>query len=197
MRKKLKRAAVIFELGVVLIGSMAGCSGKGNIESDVSNVQGVDRPTGTGISSDAQDSGAAGDSGDAAGSNDTGTVDGGEKNTESILFDGADLNGRVVEFSDTGFAITPVHTTVYEDGTTSSWEAAPGYEKEEDNINITYAENAVFEIVYFSMSQQIETLREDGDKSDVKKETMVYIFGSCQDEKNWTADKVLIQRWVD
>jgi len=45
------------------------------------------------------------------------------------------------------------------------------------------------------MDSQSEISREDTDKSSIKKETDVNIFGTCQDEKNWIADKVVIIRW--
>ena len=73
--------------------------------------------------------------------------------------------------------------------------AAPGYESDETNINITYAENVVFQIINFSMSLQAETSREDTDKSSIRIDTTVNIFGTCQDEKHWIADKVVIERW--
>lgn len=192
MKRKMVRTVGMLGLSVVLATGVAGCSGSEQRGPDVADSQKLNVPAdaGEGSSGRAEDGGVTGDSYDVKDAEE-------ENNTESALFEGANLNGRVIEFSDAGFTITPVHTVVYEDGSTSSWESAPGYEKEEDNIYITYEEDAVFEIVYFSMSQQIETGREDGNKSDVKKETTVYIFGSCQDEKSWTADKVLIQRWVD
>ena len=45
------------------------------------------------------------------------------------------------------------------------------------------------------MSSQAETSREDTDKSSIKKDTDVNIFGTCQDEKHWIVDKVVITRW--
>ena len=101
----------------------------------------------------------------------------------------------MLEFSDTGFTITPIYREVFEDGPSNSWEAVPGKEKEEDNIYVTYTEDTVFEDVYFSMSLQEVSSREDADKSGIKKQTEVYVFGSSEDRKNWTADKVLIQKW--
>lgn len=68
-------------------------------------------------------------------------------------------------------------------------------EKEENNLYVTYTEDTVFEVVYFNRSLQDVSSREDADKSSIKKQTVVYVFGSSEDEKNWTADKVIIQRW--
>ena len=70
-----------------------------------------------------------------------------------------------------------------------------GEGKEEDNIYVTYTEETVFEIVYFNRSLQEVSSREDADKNSIKKQSEVYVFGSSENEKNWTADKVLIQKW--
>ena len=108
------------------------------------------------------------------------------------FLEGAQLQGTVVEFSETGFTLSPASTEA--DGKVLA-EAAPGSESDEDNIQITYTDDTVFQIVYFSTSSQSEVSREDTDKESVKKRTSVAIFGSCQDTHHWTADKILIIRW--
>ena len=80
---------------------------------------------------------------------------------------GANLQGTVVEFSETGFTLSPASTEA--DGKVLA-EAAPGSESDENNIQITYTDDTVFQIVYFSMSSQSEVSREDTDKESVKKE---------------------------
>ena len=74
-------------------------------------------------------------------------------------------------------------------------QAAPGSESDETNIQITYTDNTVFQIVNLSMNSQSEVSREDTDKGSVKKQSSVCVFGSCQDTYHWTADKILILRW--
>lgn len=110
------------------------------------------------------------------------------------MFDGADLEGSVVEFSDEGFSLSPA-TTKEEGGGMLSAEAAPGSENDENNIQITYTDSTVFQIVNLSRSLQSEVSREDTDKESVKKQSSVCVFGSCQDTYHWTADKILILRW--
>ena len=187
MRRNMVRTAGILFLSFLLSMGMVGCAGKGDGKQDTLDIQNGTLPDSDEIrETDPPDSQSAElNNGDGEGGG----------NEINVYFEGADLNGRVLEFSDTGFTITPVHTVVYEDGTRSSWEAAPGKEREEDNIYVTYTEDTAFEVVYFSMNLQEVSSREDTDKSSVKKETMVYVFGSSEDGKNWTADKVLIQRW--
>ena len=118
-----------------------------------------------------------------------------DNHEEGVFYDGANLSGRVVDFTDTGFTITPRTLIINEDGSMEGGIAAPGYESDETNINITYAEDVIFQIINFSMGSQTEISREDTDKNSIKKETDVNIFGTSQDDKQWIADKVVITRW--
>ena len=102
---------------------------------------------------------------------------------------GANLQGDVVEFSETGFSLSPAST---EEGGKVLAQTLPGSESDEDNIQITYTDNTVFQIVNFSLDSQSQLSREDTDKESVKKRSSVCVFGSCQDTYHWTADKILI-----
>ncbi len=199
MKRKMLRTVGILTLSFVLGMGMAGCAGKGDGEPATLDIQSVtlhdSDATGSNSEPDSPDSNEIKDSGEVENNNETGNSASAESNTESVYFEGADLNGRVLEFSDTGFTITPVYTEVFADGTRGSWEAAPGKENAENNIYVTYTEDTVFEVVYFSVNLQDVSSREDADKSSIKKQTLVYVFGSSEDEKNWTADKVIIQKW--
>lgn len=215
MRRKMLRTAGILTLSFVLGMGMAGCAGKGDGETGTLDIQSVTINDSDGIESNSEpdspdsqsaelnngdgagDSSKIKDSGEVESNDEAGNSANVEGNTESVYFEGADLNGRVLEFSDTGFTITPIYREVFEDGTSNSWEAAPGKEKEENNLCVTYTEDTVFEVVYFDMGLQDVSSREDTDKSSIKKQTVVYVFGSSEDGKNWTADKVIIQRWKD
>ena len=105
---------------------------------------------------------------------------------------GANLQGNVIEFSETGFSLSPAST---EEGGKALVQTAPGSERDEDNIQITYTDNTVFQIVNFSIDSQSGLSREDTDKESVKKQSSVCVFGSCQDTYHWTADKILILRY--
>lgn len=181
MRKKLLEAAGVFCLCTVLCMGMAGCSGKGKEQSALPDVRMTNESDNN---EDIETSKKSDSSNEAEGNSE-----------EGIFYDGANLSGRVVDFTDTGFTITPRTVVVYEDGSSEGGIAAPGYESAETNINITYAEDVVFQIINFSMGSQAEISREDADKSSIKKNTDVNIFGACQDEKHWIADKVVITRW--
>ncbi len=117
---------------------------------------------------------------------DNNTADDGE------FFEGANLQGTVVEFSETGFTLSPASTEA--DGKVLA-EAASGSESDENNVQITYTDNTVFQIANYSKDSWAELSREDTDKESVKKRTSVAVFGSCQDTYHWTADKILIIRY--
>lgn len=117
---------------------------------------------------------------------DNNVADGGE------FLEGARLQGTVVEFSETGFTLCPATTEA--DGKVLA-EAAPGSESDENNVQITYTDNTVFQIINYSKDSLSELSREDTDKESVKKQSSVAVFGSCQDTHHWTADKILIIRY--
>lgn len=201
MRRKMLETVGILSLGVTLCLGMAGCAGKGSSEPHTLDIQSTTLQDSDEMGSNSEQDSLDRSSAELSNSEGEGesskVKDSGETddNTESVYFEGADLNGRVLEFSDTGFTITPIYREVFADGTSNSWEAAPGKEKEEDNIYVTYTKDTVFEAVYFNMGMQDVSSREDADKSSIKKQTVVYVFGSSEDGKNWAADKVIIQRW--
>lgn len=114
---------------------------------------------------------------------------------DGLFYDGANLQGMVVEFSETGFSMRPATTEKVEGGGEVLAQPIPGSESDENNVQITYTDNTVFQIINFSMSSQSEVSREDTDKESVKKQSSVCVFGSCQDTYHWTADKILIFRY--
>ena len=192
MKRKTKRNMLRITGALSLIAalglSLAGCGGKENGGSNLPGIHGVELQDGT----------------KAEGNKGTEDIRATEGNSETTgnsgggtgqFYDGADLSGYVVEFSDSGCIITPEMLTVYEDGGRVGEIAVPGYESDDTNITITYTEDTVFQIINFSIVTQKEISREDTDKGSVKKQTTVNIFGTRQDDRHWTADKVVITRW--
>lgn len=118
-----------------------------------------------------------------------------QESEKSDFYAGADLQGGVVEFSDSGFVLSPAKVYEAEDGGGIMMQAAPGAENEEDLVTITYASDVTFEIITMDSTSLTEISREDTDKQSVKKQSDVLVFGSCQDTYNWIADKVIIMRW--
>lgn len=111
------------------------------------------------------------------------------------LFSNANLQGSVVEFSDTGISISMATIETADDGGEVMAEAAPGMENEEELVHVTYADNVIVQILVMDSSSQTQVSLNDTEKSSIKKQTSVLIFGSCQDTYHWTADKVVIVRW--
>ena len=198
MRKKMLKAAGVLCLSVVLCMGMAGCAGKENEQPEPSDVH-MTNESGYNaeIATDGKNSSNEAEGGQED-MNNINVENNGEiadDQEEGVFYDGANLSGRVVDFTDTGFTITPRTLIINEDGSMEGGIAAPGYESDETNINITYAEDVIFQIINFSMGSQTEISREDTDKNSIKKETDVNIFGTSQDDKQWIADKVVIIRW--
>lgn len=125
---------------------------------------------------------------------DNNVADDGESGSrgDGEFLEGAQLQGTVVEFSETGFTLSPASTEA--DGKVLA-EVAPGSESDENNVQITYTDNTVFQIINYSKDSLSELSREDTDKESVKKQSSVAVFGSCQDTYHWTADKILIIRF--
>ncbi len=199
MRKKMLKAAGVLCLSVFLCMGMAGCSGKENEQPTSPDARMINESDNN---EELETGGESGSGNEAEGNqedaNNTDAENSGEMadfTEEGVFYDGANLSGRVVDFTDTGFTITPSTMVINEDGSMDGGCAAPGYESDETNINITYAEDVVFQIINFSMSLQAEASRENTDKSSISKDTTVYVFGTCQDEKHWIADRVAIERW--
>ena len=125
---------------------------------------------------------------------DNNAADDGTSNSmgDGEFLDGANLLGTVMEFSETGFTLSLASTEA--DGKVLV-EAASGSESDENNVQITYTDNPVIQILNISMDSWSELSREDTDKESIKKRTSVAVFGSCQDTYHWTADKILIIRY--
>ena len=118
-----------------------------------------------------------------------------ENSTENTdFYAGADLQGSVVEFSDSGFMLSAAEIIKGDEGDVMV-QAAPGAENSEDLVTITYSSDVTFEIITMDSASLAEISREDADKQSIKKQTSVLVFGSCQDTYHWTADKVIIMRW--
>ena len=106
----------------------------------------------------------------------------------------SDLQGHVVEFSEDGFTLSAGEQ--YEaDGGQVYVEAVPGTEDQDSLITISYSENVIFELITMDLASNTMISRETVDKETVKKKSSVFIFGTCQDTRNWTADRVVIIRW--
>lgn len=117
------------------------------------------------------------------------------ENTENVnpangeeLFEISKLNGSVMEISDDGCKITPTHT---EDDV--AYEAAPGYESQEELITVTYDEGCTFQIAYVNIQTGAATY-DTASISDVKKQTRLVICGEYDSDNVLHANLVFIYR---
>ena len=104
------------------------------------------------------------------------------------LFEISEANGTVVEFSDTGCNITPTHY----DGNVA-YEAAPGYEDQDESISVLYSQDCVFQIAYVNI-QTGEVTYENATLGDVKKQTRIVICGEYDDSNVIHATHVFVYR---
>lgn len=104
------------------------------------------------------------------------------------LFEISKANGTVVEFSDTGCKITPTHY----DGNVA-YEAAPGYEDQDESISVLYSQECVFQIAYVNI-QTGEVTYENATLGDVKKQTRIVICGEYDDSNVIHATHVFVYR---
>lgn len=114
---------------------------------------------------------------------------------QTDYMDGADMQGRVVEFSDSGFQMSPTKVLEDESGGTIAMNDVPGMENPDELVTIDYAKDVTFEILTMDAETLTEASREKTDKETLKKQSEVLVFGQYQDEKHWTAEKIVLVRW--
>ena len=190
MKRRLKTTMILC-ICILLGAGMSGCAGKSSNQVTSAEVQ---------ISSSSDESTSGTDrieneNGETGIDSEEANWGKEENGSEEGFYGGANLAGRVVAFTDKDITITPQTLIVNKDGSMEGGVAAPGYESEEDNIIISYTDSTVFQTIYFSMSLQEESSREDADKSIISVGTNVDIFGTCQDAKHWSADKIAVEIW--
>lgn len=111
-----------------------------------------------------------------------------------VLYDGADLEGSVVKFTEESCFISPSKTEKAGEGEILE-SAAPGSEDLSQLVEITYGDNCQFQIITLDREAQKEVSREDTVREEIKKGTDILVFGSSQDAEHWTAERVAIMRW--
>lgn len=109
------------------------------------------------------------------------------------LISNCDLHGHVVEFSDTGCTISSVESEQV-DGGELAVAAQPGYEEEEKNVNVYYADNCQYQIAKINISTGKADVS-NADLSDIKKQTDLLIYGEWSDDHNIEATKAIIYRF--
>ncbi len=106
------------------------------------------------------------------------------------LIRSSDLQGSVVEFSDSGCIVALV---TKEDENTAA-VSAPGNENEETNVNISYKTDCIFQKADINITTG-KTGINDASISDIKKQTSLLIYGDFEDTHHLTAEKIVIVRY--
>ena len=106
---------------------------------------------------------------------------------DSEVLANADLRGAVLEFSDTGCNIS-IGTQTDD----AEMVPAPGAVVEEMNqVKIVYGENTYFQISHSTMTG---ITLEDCRKEEVKKQSMLYLYGDYQEDGTFLAKRVISDR---
>ena len=114
--------------------------------------------------------------------------DKGNSADDSEVLANADLCGAVLEFSDTGCNIS-IGTQTDD----AEMVPAPGAVVEEMNqVKIVYGENTYFQISHSTMTG---ITLEDCRKEEVKKQSMLYLYGDYQEDGTFLAKRVIIDRF--
>lgn len=107
---------------------------------------------------------------------------------DSEVLANADLCGSVLEFSDTGCNIS-IGTQTDD----AEMVPAPGAVVEEMNqVKIVYGENTYFQISHSTMTG---ITLEDCRKEEVKKQSILYLYGDYQEDGTFLAKRVIIDRF--
>ena len=113
---------------------------------------------------------------------------GGTENITAML-NNANITATVIEFSESGCKVIQGENTEDE-----AKQAAAGNDGSEGNqITVVYGDNVKFQLATASAGDSDATL-EDSDKSELKKQSNIYLFGTYQEDGTFLADKVIIYR---
>lgn len=153
----------------------SGCQTVSNQQADVNGAD-------TAANTDGADTAANTDGADAA------------QDSENLNYDGADLEGDVAGFTDEGFSLAPAENKREGEGMVMEQPVIASVD-ESDLVEVSYGESCEFEVICLDLASQKEVSREPAGKEEIKKETQVLVFGTCEDTRHWTARKVAIMRW--
>lgn len=110
------------------------------------------------------------------------------------LFGGADIDGDVKEVTESGFNIVKTHSWEEGDGIGVSMVQVSG-DTTEDEVTVSCGEGTVYQILTMDMASQTAVSLVETDKNSFASRDSVLVFGSCQDAKHYTADKVILIKW--
>lgn len=173
MKKRIIAMMMILSLGAA---SITGCG-----DSTASNKENVTNKEGN--SSGKQQPGNTADVNSAENQNTSGT------DTIGDMLQNADIIATVVDFSESG-----CKAIQGEESEDVAKQAAAGNDGSEGNqISIVYSSNIKFQLATASVGDSDAKLK-DSDKSELKKQSNIYLFGTYQEDGTFLADQIIIYR---
>lgn len=112
-----------------------------------------------------------------------------EENTNDLL-DAADMQGSVLEFTETGCSVSQAKEI---EGGAGLIAEAEGMENKDNAVSVTYNQDCEFVIAALNIHSGVTNVT-TGSISDVKKQSEVYLYGEFADTLHFNATKVVIAR---
>lgn len=119
-------------------------------------------------------------------------INGSSENGNNDLLNSADMQGSVLEFTDTGCSVNQAKEI---DGGAGLKTEAEGMENTDNAVTVTYNPNCEFIVATLNEQSGTITNVANGSISDVKKQSEVYVYGEFADTLHFNAAKVVIARW--
>ncbi|NTL99141.1 chitinase [Enterococcus faecium] len=113
------------------------------------------------------------------------------ENAKNDFLNSADLQGDVLEFTDSGCSIKQAKVT---DGGAGLQIEANGMENKDNAVSVTYTPTCEFVVATINAQSGVKNISTSS-ISDVKKNSSVYLFGEFADKLHFNAIKVVIARW--
>lgn len=129
-------------------------------------------------------------SGSAAGSSDSPDTSG--SNSSGSIIDSASLTGNVIDFSDSGCSVSQAQKI---EGGAALKSEAEGQENKENAVTVNYSADCEFLLAELNTQAEDLTNVTRGSVSDIKKQSIVYVYGDFVDAHNLNADKIIIARF--
>lgn len=116
----------------------------------------------------------------------------GAPDTSGSIIDSAALTGNVIDFSDSGCSVSQAQKI---EGGAALKSEAEGQENKENAVTVNYSADCEFLLAELNTQAEDLTNVTRGSVSDIKKQSIVYVYGDFIDAHNLNADKIIIARF--
>ena len=122
----------------------------------------------------------------------SGAPDTSGSNSNGSIIDSAALTGNVIDFSDSGCSVSQEQKI---EGGAALKSEAEGQENKENAVTVNYSADCEFLLAELNTQAEDLTNVTRGSVSDIKKQSIVYVYGDFVDAHNLNADKIIIARF--